>query len=206
MTVVRTDADRVLREHEQQEEEKRHQEAQAQAQKNIGFVQVDEINMDALALLAFKVPASVGLLLMMAKRMSRTNALVASQQALMEITGMSRSSLYRAIKELQDRRYIDVVKIGSASAYVVNSNVFWKSHGDKKHTVFNATVIATSSEQEVLDPSRNVTLRRFPVLAMRKNAKKDVETIVKKPKNTKKKTSTQGGSSVTTEERGTGNA
>ena len=193
MVTVRTDADRVLREHEQQQEEERQREAQAQAQKNIGFVQLDEISIDTLAQLAFKVPASVGLLLMMAKRMSRTNALVASQQALMELTGMSRSSLYRAIKELQERLYIDVVKIGSANAYIINSNVFWKSHGDKKHTVFNATVIATSSEQEVLDPSRSLTLRRFPILATRKKAKKDVETVVEKPKNTKKKTPTQGG-------------
>lgn len=186
MPVVRTESDQVLREHEQQEEEKRQQEAQAQAQKNIGFVQLDETNMDPLALLAFKVPASVGLLLMMAKRMSRTNALVASQQALMELTGMSRTSLYRAIKELQERRYIDVVKIGSANAYIINSNVFWKSHGNKKHTVFNATVIATSTEQEVLETGRSLTLRRFPILAARKNIKKDVENAVEKPKKIKK--------------------
>lgn len=177
MVTVVTDADRVLREAEQNEEEKKQLERENLAKKNHGFIQLsDDVSDTYAAMMLGKHANAAGLLMLISKRMDRhTNALVASQKALEELTGLSRTSLWRAIKHLQDHSWIQVVKIGTVNAYVVNSQVFWKSHGDKKHSVFHATVIATSTEQEQLDPSRSLLLRKFPVLLMKEKGKKEAE-------------------------------
>lgn len=185
MVTVATDAQRILREAEQDAEEKKQLEIEESAKKNYGFTQLsDDVSDTYAAMMLGKHANAAGVLLLIAKRMDRhTNALVASQKALEELTGLSRTSLWRAIKHLQDHSWIQIIKIGTANAYIVNSQVFWKNHGDKKHTVFNATVIATSTEQEQLDPSRSVALRKFPVLLMKeKKVKIKKEAVDAQPK------------------------
>ena len=57
------------------------------------------------------------------------------------------------------------MKIGTANAYIINSKVFWQSYGDKKMTVFHATIVASSDEQD--EPIENwdkVKLKHFPFL------------------------------------------
>lgn len=77
-----------------------------------------------------------------------TNAVVCSYKTLQEVTGYSRPSVARAIKLLKDERWIDSVRIGSATAYAVNEKIAWQAaRNQRKYAVFSATVVASESEQ-----------------------------------------------------------
>ena len=78
----------------------------------------------------------------------RQNALVCSYETISKITGLGRTTLYKAIKYLKNHNWIEVIKIGTANAYIINSRVFWQSYGDKRLSVFHATIVASSDEQD----------------------------------------------------------
>ena len=98
--------------------------------------------------------------------MNRQNALMCGYETLGKITGLSRQSLYKSVKYLKEHNWIQVVKVGTANAYIVNSKVFWQSYGNQKMTVFHATVIASSDEQdEPIENWDSVKLKNFPFLS-----------------------------------------
>ena len=54
----------------------------------------------------------------------------------------------QAISKLKEDRWVDTVKVGSATAYCVNEKVVWQAARDqRKHAIFSATIIASESEQ-----------------------------------------------------------
>jgi len=99
--------------------------------------------------------------------MDQTAAVVASHATLAAITGMSASTVKRAIADLKDGNWIEVVMIGGkggALAFVVNSRVGWAAARDKLHmAAFTAKVLAIGDEQDAgyLDGPE---LRRLPTL------------------------------------------
>jgi DNA-binding transcriptional MocR family regulator len=97
--------------------------------------------------------------------MNRQNALVCSYETLSKITGFSRATLSRAIKLLETEHWLQIIKLGTANAYVINSKVFWQSYGDKKMTVFHATIVASEDEQQI-SPEKwaGITLKNYPLL------------------------------------------
>lgn len=159
--------------------EQREAEARERARKNADFVQFTRRGMAEYRGLIDRSPVAAKLLVLMAERMDYQNALVCSSAVLEELTGLSRTTIYRAVKLLRDERWLDVIKVGSANAYLVNSGVFWTSYGDRKHTSFQATILATSSEQEG-NVDKQVQLRRFPFLS-RKQGERAVLTSEELP-------------------------
>lgn len=166
-----TPEDRAARARELESIERREEEERERARRNADFVQFTRRGMAEYRGLIDRSPVAAKLLVLMAERMDYQNALVCSSAVLEELTGLSRTTIYRAITLLREERWINVIKVGSANAYMVNSGVFWTSYGNRKHTAFNATILATSSEQpegEKLPGS--VELRRFPFLRKRERA------------------------------------
>jgi len=89
------------------------------------------------------------LMFLMEKMTHRTNAVVCSYRVLMEMTGFSRSSVANSIKLLKDEHWIQAIKVGSATAYVVNERIAWRSSQEsRKYAVFSAVVVAAASEQK----------------------------------------------------------
>lgn len=81
-------------------------------------------------------------------KMNKNNALIISQKKLMQVLDCSRPTLSKIVSELQDMRFIDVMKIGVQNCYIVNSQVAWKaSRKGIKHSVFDATVYVEWDEQ-----------------------------------------------------------
>lgn len=137
--------------------------ADEDAKKNRNFVQVEKRAFKELRGLIDRSPVAAKLLLILGEKMNRQNALLCSFKTLGEITGLSRSTLSTAISLLKSECWIEVVKIGTANAYIVNSRVFWQSFGNLKHATFNATIVASSTEQEK-EEWGNIDLRNFPFL------------------------------------------
>lgn len=119
------------------------------------FVQTDRATHEAWAQLTLKAPKASALLHMLANRIGEHNAVVASYPTLAETSGMSVSSVRRAVAALVEGNWIEVRRIGPSStvnAYVLNDRVAWtRSRNDLRYSLFSAAVIVSETEQE--DPS-----------------------------------------------------
>lgn len=93
------------------------------------------------------------------------NAVVASRATLAGLLGVSEATVKRAIGDLRDGLWIEVVQLGGkggVNAYVVNSRVAWASPRDQIGTaLFSATVIAARTEQDEFGAE---PLRQLPIL------------------------------------------
>ena len=112
-----------------------------------GWLQFEKKALKELQELAIRSPASMGTLMYMVNRMSRSNALVVSQQAIATELGISREAVNRGIKHLSTHNFVQVVKAGGASIYIVNSRVAWQGVRGERYAAFGADVIAMESEQ-----------------------------------------------------------
>ncbi|RWR04486.1 helix-turn-helix domain-containing protein [Sinirhodobacter populi] len=134
------------------------------------FVQTDRATHEAWAQLTIKAPKASALLHVLANRVAQHNAVVASYPVLAEISGMSVSSVRRAIAALVEGNWIEVRRIGPSStvnAYVLNDRVAWTQPREaKRYSLFSATVIASAEEQEDRDTldTPQKPLHRLPLL------------------------------------------
>ena len=112
-----------------------------------GWLQFEKKALKELQELSIKSPSSMGTLMYMVNRMSRSNALVVSQQAIATELGISREAVNRGIKHLSTHNFIQVIKAGGASVYVVNSRVAWQGVRGERYAAFGADVVALESEQ-----------------------------------------------------------
>jgi hypothetical protein len=117
---------------------------------NFNFVQLQKNYMKEWRALVKKNQLSIEIMFYFMEVMGRTtNAVVCSYKTLQEVTGYSRPSVARAIKHLKDERWIDSVRVGSATAYAVNEKIAWQAaRNQRKYAVFSATVVASESEQD----------------------------------------------------------
>ncbi|HCX3926404.1 helix-turn-helix domain-containing protein [Enterobacter hormaechei] len=77
-----------------------------------------------------------------------TNAVTVSQAALCKILNKSRATISRATKYLADNRYVQIIKTGNVSTYVVNEQIAFAGSVGQRKAVFSATIVAHECEQE----------------------------------------------------------
>ena len=120
-----------------------------EGRENYNFLQVSKGYLPQWRALVKASPLAAEILFFFMEKMGRTtNAVVCSYQTLQEVTGYSRPTVARAISKLKEDRWVDTVKVGSATAYCVNEKVVWQAARDqRRHAIFSATVIASESEQ-----------------------------------------------------------
>lgn len=134
--------------------------------KNLDFVQVQRSELRAIADLGSKSALALELLMVLAQAMDKQNAVMISFKAMQDILNKSRPTLDRAIRLLKQENWIQVVKVGTANAYVLNSSVFWTGRSDQKMASFNAKVITTFKEQDKdVRENPDVSLKRIPLLS-----------------------------------------
>lgn len=112
-----------------------------------GWLQFEKKAMKELQDLSMKSPPAMGTLMYLVTRMSRSNALVVSQQAIATELKTSRETVNKAIKFLATHNFIQVIKAGGSTVYVVNSRVAWQGERGARYAAFGADVIALESEQ-----------------------------------------------------------
>jgi hypothetical protein len=118
---------------------------------NYNFVQINREYLRNMRELTAKSPLAMTILFYLTEHMGRTtNAVVCSYRTLGEVTGLSRTSVAKAIKILKQDNWIDAIKIGNATAYCINERVAWQAgRNERQYAKFSATVIASAEEQEV---------------------------------------------------------
>lgn len=130
------------------------------------FVQLDRATMRAIRNLTAKSPSATRILMFMAEKMNKQNAIMVSNEALLSITGITKPTLVKAMKILRDEKWIKQFKVGTSNAYFINSAVFWTSKlKNKQFAEFTASVITTESEQnESFQEWEDVKLQYMPLV------------------------------------------
>ncbi|KAA0072633.1 helix-turn-helix domain-containing protein (plasmid) [Paraburkholderia sp. T12-10] len=142
---------------------------------NQGFVQVSRKYLDDLDELAFKSPAARKLLTSLVKAMNKQNAVMVSQESLVKLTGMSRPTVQRAVTLLREQQWIDILKVGTANVYRVNSGVFWTARADGRWASFSAEVLLNFDEQDEKTKAQpTAKLRHIPFV----QAEQDEDVLV----------------------------
>jgi DNA-binding transcriptional ArsR family regulator len=120
-----------------------------QQEKNGNFVQFYRDHMQAISKLAGKNPTAFQIFMFICEHMDGYNALMASYRVFEDYTGKSSRTVTRAIKELYDGGYIDILKSGTSNVYVINQDIAWTSYGNqKKYCKFNGKILIAESENK----------------------------------------------------------
>lgn len=132
------------------------------------WVQTERIAHEAWGRLTLSSPRAAALMHYLVAEMDESAAVVASHATLAAISGMSPSTIKRAIADLKAGNFVEVIQIGGkggALAFVVNSRVGWATHRDKMHmAAFTAKVLASGQEQEA-GYLEGPPLHQLPLLA-----------------------------------------
>lgn len=116
------------------------------------WVQTERAAHEAWGKLTVSSPRAAALMHYLVAEMDESAAVVASHATLAAISGMSTSTIKRAIADLKAGNWVQVLQIGGkggALAFVVNSRVGWAARRDKLHmAAFTAKVLASGQEQE----------------------------------------------------------
>jgi hypothetical protein len=115
---------------------------------NAGFVQVSKIYIDEMNLLAQHAPSAHRLLWTLVKQMNKQNAVMISQDSLCKLTKLSSATVKRAVAMLREQQWLEVLKMGTANVYRVNSNVVWQDRADGRWASFNAHIVLNFDEQD----------------------------------------------------------
>ena len=132
------------------------------------WVQTDRAAHEAWGRLAMSKPRAAAVLHHLIATMGHQNAVVIPQKTLAKLVGCNTRTIQRALDDLVEGNWIQVVQIGHAgtvNAYVVNAAVAW---GEKREHIgrlalFHARVVADSDDQPEGGLDRR-DLRRIPAL------------------------------------------
>ncbi|EOD5864633.1 helix-turn-helix domain-containing protein [Salmonella enterica subsp. enterica serovar Idikan] len=130
------------------------------------WVQTERKAHEAWAGLIARKPRAAMLLHHLVAQMGHQNAVVVSQKTLAKIMGIHERTVRRAVSDLVEEHWIQVVRLGSGkeAAYVVNDRVAWGQPRDQlRLSVFSATVVADFEDQDALSLA-STELRRIPTL------------------------------------------
>lgn len=131
------------------------------------WVQTDRRAHEAWANLISRKPRAAELMHHLVAQMGHQNAVVISQKLLAQLMGRSLDTVQRALRVLEDEKWIQTVKMngpGTVAAYVVNDRVAWGQKRDELYlSTFSATVVADRSDQDAL-ALQSDELRKIPML------------------------------------------
>lgn len=117
--------------------------------KNRDFIQLYRSQIKYLRKLTSKDPAAAEIFLFLTEHMNKSNAVVCSYKVFEEALGLSKSTVYRAIKTLKETNHIEVHKVGSANVYHLNANLVWSSWSTgKKYAEVKGKILFAESEQD----------------------------------------------------------
>lgn len=138
---------------------------------NINFIQFYTDNMSLIMQMTKDNSTALRVFLWIVQHMDKRNALVISQQALGEALDLGRTTIYVAIKYLQEKKALAVFKTGNSNIYAINKEICWKDIAEhKKHAKFGATVYMSASEQDL--PEFRTTLIGHAERKSKKNINK----------------------------------
>lgn len=167
---INNDLKRNIRQQEIKEDELKENEEYEKSKKNRNFVQLYRDNMPELRWLMAKSGIASSILFFILEHMDNKNALACSYAVFEDYFEVSRTTIYRAIKLLEENGFIDVLKMGTSNVYVVNTDVAWSSwENQKQFSQFEGKMLVSRKENK--DYQYRSQFDRFKALRERENIK-----------------------------------
>jgi len=155
----------LSQENEKVEEEKKKEE------KNYNFIQLYRDNMPELRWLMNTHAFASNLLFFILEHMDNKNALACSYSVFEDYFGKSRTTIYRAIKTLEENGFLDVLKMGTSNVYLVNEDLAWTDkNSNKKFSKYEGKILVSRKENK--DYEYRSQFDRFKALREKENIKK----------------------------------
>jgi Fe2+ or Zn2+ uptake regulation protein len=155
----------LSQENEKVEEEKKKEE------KNYNFIQLYRDNMPELRWLMNTNAFASNLLFFILEHMDNKNALACSYSVFEDYFGKSRTTIYRAIKTLEENGFLDVLKMGTSNVYLVNEDLAWTDkNSNKKFSKYEGKILVSRKENK--DYEYRSQFDRFKALREKENIKK----------------------------------
>lgn len=139
-------------------------------QKNSNFVQIYRDHMPELRWLMRQHPFASSLLFFIIEHMDTKNVLAASYAVFQDYFEKGRTTIYRAVKILEENGFIDTMKIGNSNVYIVNHDIAWSNFNDqKKFAKYDGKILVSRAENK--DYAYRTQYDRFKALRERENLK-----------------------------------
>ena len=139
-----------------------------------GWLQVDKAVHQKMWKFGLKNPTGLAILHFLVGRLHRgSNAVAISASAMAGIMNISPRTVQSAVAALAKARFIQILKIGAANAYIINSQVAWQGERGARYASFNAEIIIGESDQstsvdELIEEAK--LLEKLPVLDVNERA------------------------------------
>lgn len=128
---------------EQKEEE------QKELEKNHNFVQIYKDHMPELRWLMTKNGFASNLLFFIIEHMDNRNALACSYAVFEDYFEVSKMTIYRGIKVLEENGFLDILKMGTSNVYVVNQDLAWTDKNtSKKYAKYDGKILVSKKENK----------------------------------------------------------
>lgn len=148
-----------------------HEKAQAEARKNSGFTQLDDVGVRSLEKLMVKSVKAGNLFLRLTRQMDTRGAVVASRSVLADLAGVDVTNVSKLLKLMTEFGLVREAKQGGMRIIAINPQVAWRSwNNGKEYAIFNARVILNKDEWE--DDSDFDIRRGSALIKMAKKARK----------------------------------
>lgn len=156
---------------ELQENNQEKERTQEERKKNHNFIQVYRDNMAELRWLMSNHTFASSLFFFILEHMDNRNALACSYSVFEDYFGKSRSTVYRAIKLLEENGFLTVLKMGTSNVYVVNEDLAWSDSNDKKKFAkYDGKILVSKKENK--DYEYQSQFDRFKALREREGINK----------------------------------
>ncbi|MGL5844977.1 MAG: replication/maintenance protein RepL [Aeromonas hydrophila] len=133
--------------------------------KNDNFVQVYREWMPEIRWLMRNNPKAAELFMVFTEHMGTDNSIICSYEVIMEFLNVSKPTVSRAIKFLKENGFIDILKVGTSSVYIINHEVAWTTDNyKKKYAKMNSSVLI--SHKENVDYKYRKRFERFKKLGI----------------------------------------
>lgn len=139
--------------------------------KNHNFVQFKRPAMKYFRNLIKESPLSAQIFSFLTEYMDFRNAVVCSSKVLEEYFEVSRTSVYRALKFLEQKHFLIIGKSGSTNVFTINPEIVWSSYANnKRYCEFQGTIFMTETENRDLE----IKARKFKEIIEREKERKVV--------------------------------
>nr|WP_242451970.1 replication/maintenance protein RepL [Rhodanobacter sp. T12-5] len=153
-----------------EQQENKDKEQFEEKKKNHNFIQLYRDNMPELRWLMANHNFSSSLLFFILEHMDNRNALACSYAVFEDYFGKSRSTVYRAVKLLEENGFLNVLKMGTSNVYVVNEDLAWTDGNDKKKFAkYDGKILVSKKENK--DFEYKSQFDKFKALRERENLK-----------------------------------
>lgn len=132
-----------------------------------GWLQTDKAVHQKMWRFGLKNPSGLAILHFLLGRLHRgSNAVAISAASMAKVMGISSRTVQTAVVALAKARFIQILKVGTANVYVINSQVAWQGERGGRFAVFNSEIIVGESDQstpvdELIEQAKQ--LERLPV-------------------------------------------